>query len=50
MEKEYEGKVKYLHELSKSSKRMEEPELEEEHIKEVLREVLNELYYSKRRK
>ena len=50
MEKEFEGKVKFLHELSKSSKRMEEPELEEEHIKEVLREVLNELYYSKRRK
>lgn len=50
MEKEFEGKVKYLHELSKSSKIMEEPELEEEHIKEVLREVLNELYYSKKRK
>ena len=50
MEKEFEGKVKYLHERSKSSlKRMEEPELEEGHIKEVLREVLNELYYSKKR-
>jgi hypothetical protein len=50
MEKEFEGKVKHLHERSKSSlKRMEEPELEEEHIKEVLREVLNELYYSKKR-
>jgi len=49
MEKELEVKVKYLHERSKSSKRIE-PELEEEHIKEVLREVLNELYYSKRKK
>jgi hypothetical protein len=50
MEKEFEGKVKHLHALSKSSlKRIEEPELEEDHIKEVLREVLSELYYSKKR-
>jgi hypothetical protein len=50
MEKKYEEKVKFLQESTKSSKTIEEPELEEEHIKKILREVLNELYYSKQRK
>jgi hypothetical protein len=50
MEKKYEEKVKFLQERIKSSQTIEEPELEEEHIKKILREVLNELYYSKQRK
>jgi hypothetical protein len=54
MEKEFEGKIKFLQEHSKSSKKIEEPyleeELEEEHVKEILRDVLNELYYSKKSK
>ena len=54
MEKEFEGKIKFLQERSKSSKKIEESyleeELEEEHVKEILRDVLNELYYSKKSK
>lgn len=49
MEKEYEEKVKFLHEQFKSSQ-IREPELEEEHIKQILHDVLNELYYSKVKK
>jgi hypothetical protein len=49
MEKEYEEKVKFLQEQFKSSQ-IREPELEEEHIKQILRDVLNELYYSKVKK
>jgi hypothetical protein len=47
MEKKYEEKIKILQEHTKSSQTIEEPELEEEHIKKILRDVLNELYYSK---
>ncbi len=51
MEKKFEEKVKFLQERIKSSSQtIEEPELEEEHIKKILRDVLNELYYSKKRK
>jgi hypothetical protein len=50
MEKKYEEKVKFLQEHTKSSQTIEEPELDEEHIKKILRDVLNELYYSKQRK
>jgi hypothetical protein len=50
MEKKFEEKVKFLQERTKSSQTIEEPELEEEHIKKILRDVLNELYYSKKRK
>lgn len=50
MEKKYEEKVKFLQKRTKSSQKIEEPELEEEHIKEILRDVLNELYYSKQKK
>ena len=35
---------------TKSSQTIAEPELEEEHIKKILRDVLNELYYSKKRR
>jgi len=50
MEKRYEEKVKFLQKHIKSSQTIEEPEMEEEHLKEILRDVLNELYYSKQRK
>jgi hypothetical protein len=52
MEKKFEEKVKFLQKRTKSSSPqiIEEPELEEEHIKKILRDVLNELYYSKKRK
>jgi len=50
MEKKFEEKVKFLQERTKSSQTIAEPELEEEHIKKILRDVLNELYYSKKRK
>lgn len=50
MEKKFEEKVKFLHERTKSSKTIAEPELEEEHIKKILHDVLNELYYSKKKK
>lgn len=50
MEKRFEKKVKFLQERTKSSQTIEEPELEEEHIKKILHDVLNELYYSKKRK
>ena len=50
MEKKFEEKVKFLHERTKSSQTIEEPELEEEHIKKILRDVLNELYYSMKKK
>ena len=49
MEKELESKVKYLEEHTKSfdTKPDEGENLDEEHVKEILRDVLNELYYSK---
>jgi hypothetical protein len=50
MEKEFEGKIKFLQEHSKLSESIEEPELDEEHIKEILHDVLTELYYSKIKK
>jgi hypothetical protein len=50
MEKELEGELKSLEERFKPFERTEEPELETENIKEILHEVLNELYYSKGKK
>jgi hypothetical protein len=49
MEKELEGRVKYLerHTTSSKTKQYEGENLDEEHVKEILRDVLNELYYSK---
>lgn len=49
MEKELEGRVKYLKERTKSidTKPYEGENLDEKHVKEILRDVLNELYYSK---
>jgi hypothetical protein len=53
MEKEFENKVKFLEEHSRLSEKMYEPHLEEENleeedVKQILRDVLNELYYSKK--
>lgn len=51
MEKELESQVKFVQKRSGlSSERIEEPGLEEEDVKEILHDVLNELYYSKGRK
>ncbi len=54
MEKEFEKKVKFLEERSRLSGMSDESPLEvemkEEDIKETLRDVLNELYYSKETK
>ncbi|HET9774049.1 MAG TPA: hypothetical protein VFP25_03600 [Nitrososphaeraceae archaeon] len=48
MEKEFEKKIKSLQQRSILSERSSEPHLEEEHVKEILHDVLNELYYSKK--
>jgi hypothetical protein len=56
MEKEFEKRVKFLEEHSRLSEARkdldleEESHLEEENVREILRDVLNELYYSKKNK
>jgi hypothetical protein len=50
MEKELEGQVKSLEKHFKPSERIDEPDLGDDDIKEILHEVLNELYYSKGKK
>ena len=50
MEKELESQVKFVQKHSRVSERMAEPQLEEEEVKEILHDVLNELYYSKAKK
>jgi hypothetical protein len=52
MEKELERNVKSIEaRLSRlSPERTDEPQLEEENVKEILHDVLNELYYSKSKK
>jgi hypothetical protein len=54
MEKEFENKVKIIQEYSRITERSSDPhlaeELEEEDAKEILREVLNELYSTKIKK
>jgi hypothetical protein len=50
MEKQFEEKIKFLQQRSSLSKKIEEPELEEENVKKILHDVLNELYYSKKGK
>ncbi|MDX1373912.1 MAG: hypothetical protein R3321_15660, partial [Nitrososphaeraceae archaeon] len=46
MEKQFEGKIKTLQKSSKFEKIIE-PQLEEERVREILRDVLNELYHYK---
>jgi len=50
MEKELEGEAKSVEKRLKPFERTEEPKLEDEDIKEILHDVLNELYYSRGKK
>jgi hypothetical protein len=50
MEKELEVQVNSLGERFKPLETTDEPELKDEEIKEILRDVLTELYYSKGKK
>ena len=50
MEKELEGQVKSLEERFKPLERTDEPDLKVEEVKEILHDVLTELYYSKGKK
>jgi hypothetical protein len=51
MEKHFEVKIKSMHQKQNyASVESMEPELKEDHVREVLREVLNELYLSKKSK
>jgi hypothetical protein len=50
MEKELEDQVKFVQKRSRVSEIKDESHLEEENVKEILHDVLNELYYSKGRK
>jgi hypothetical protein len=50
MENELEGQVKSVEKRFKPSERTDEPDLKDEEIKEILHDVLNELYYSKGKK
>jgi hypothetical protein len=52
MQKELEQQVKFVQKRSRVSERKadDEPQLEEENVKEILHDVLNELYYSKGKK
>jgi hypothetical protein len=55
MEKELENQVKFVQKSSRvleeeDELHLEEQHLEEENVKEILRDVLNELYYSKKSK
>jgi hypothetical protein len=50
MEKELEGQVKSVEKRFKPFETTDEPKLEDEDIKEILHEVLTELYYSKGKK
>ncbi|MGA9154322.1 MAG: hypothetical protein WBZ36_27380 [Candidatus Nitrosopolaris sp.] len=50
MEKELESQSKFMEEHFKSLQSPNEPDLKDEDIKEILHEVLTELYYSKGKK
>jgi hypothetical protein len=50
MEKELESQVKFVEKRFKPLETTEEPELKNEDIKEILHDVLTELYYSKGKK
>lgn len=50
MEKELEQQVKFVQKRSRVSEKEDELHLEEENVKEILHDVLNELYYSKDKK
>jgi ABC-type multidrug transport system fused ATPase/permease subunit len=50
MEKELESQVRSVEKRAKLLERRDEPDLQEEDIKEILHDVLTELYYSKGKK
>ena len=50
MEKELEGQIKSVEERFKPLETPDEPDLKDEEIKEILHDVLTELYYSKGKK
>jgi len=50
MEKELEGQAKSIEKRFKPFERTDEPDLKDEEIKEILHDVLTELYYSKGKK
>lgn len=50
MEKEIESQVEFVEKRTKLLARTDEPDLKDEEIKEILHDVLTELYYSKVRK
>jgi hypothetical protein len=47
MEKELESQIKFVEKRAKLLERTDEPDLKDEDVKEVLHDVLTELYYSK---
>jgi hypothetical protein len=47
MEKELESQIKFVEKRAKSLERTDEPDLKDEDVKEILHDVLTELYYSK---
>ncbi len=47
MEKELESQVKSVEKRFKPLERTDEPDLKDEDVKEILHDVLTELYYSK---
>jgi hypothetical protein len=50
MEKEIESQIKFVEKRAKLLERTDEPDLKEEEVKEILHDVLTELYYSKGKK
>jgi hypothetical protein len=47
MEKELENQIKFVEKRAKLLERTDEPDLKDEDVKEILHDVLTELYYSK---
>jgi len=50
MEKELEAQTESIEKHFKPFERTDEPDLKDEEIKEILHDVLTELYYSKEKK
>jgi hypothetical protein len=50
MEKELEAQAESIEKRFKPFERTDEPDLKDEDVKGILRDVLNELYYSKGKK
>jgi hypothetical protein len=50
MEKGIESRVEFVKKRAKLLERTDEPDLKDEDVKEILHDVLTELYYSKGKK